>query len=547
PSATATETAEPIPGPPLSARTDPLALATLHDHPELFKIVTPINIDRFEALLTSHPNRPFVESVLCGLREGFWPFAEGDPNAYPVTRDFPERRLSPEDLEFAERQCLEEEHLERFSPPFGSPGSPLLPGMCNVPVHAVPKKSGKLRLVVDHSAGEFSPNSHIDRDDVHVRLDTVQHLAHNLIAVRQRHGSIPIWLWKSDVQQAYRRIPMHPLWQLRQIVTVNGVRRVDRCNNFGGRASAKLWCAFMSLVLWIGVNVMLIEALLAYIDDSYSFDLSAHLMYYAPYDDWYPASQVRFLQLWDWIGLPHEKAKQEFGRALVIIGLHVDPIRMTVSLPVESLAELVAAIHAFLDAPGRKRRLIEWQRMLGWMNWALNVAPLLRPALSSAYTKISGRSIRNAPIYINADVTKDWLWFADTLQHWSGVHIMRARHWPPADADLTVYCDASSIGMGFWAPARSEGFVSTLPPAPPTADTIFWFEAICVLAALEWVSVLPDRPQRLAIYTDNLNTVQIFNSFKALGAYNDILLCAARLLIDSGLDLRVFHIAGEDN
>ncbi|KAI0039985.1 hypothetical protein FA95DRAFT_1684034, partial [Auriscalpium vulgare] len=522
PSATATETADPIPGPPLSARSDPVALSTLRDHPSLFQIVTPINVDRFEALLTSHPNRPFVESVLRGLREGFWPFAEGDPDAYPEVRDFPERHLSPEDLEFAEAQCLEEERLERFSPPFGSPGGRLFPGMCNVPVHAVPKKSGKLRLVVDHSAGEFSPNSHINHDDVHVRLDTVQHLAHNLIAVRQRHGSIPLWLWKSDVQQAYRRIPMHPLWQLRQIVTVKGVRRVDRCNNFGGRASAKLWCAFMSLVLWIGINVMLIEALLAYIDDSYAFDLSTHLAYYEPYDDWYPESQVRFLQLWDFIGLPHEKAKQEFGRTLVIIGFHVDPIRMTVSLSSESRAELVAAIHSFLDAPGRKRRLVEWQRMLG-------------------------RSIRNAPIYINADVTRDWMWFADILQDWSGVHVMRARHWGPAEAELTIYCDASSVAMGFWAPARSEGFVSNLPRAPATADTIFWFEASCVLAALEWATSLPDPPRRLAIYTDNLNTVQIFNSFKAHDAYNDILLWAARLLINSGLDLRVFHIAGEDN
>ncbi|KAI0037268.1 hypothetical protein FA95DRAFT_1585582 [Auriscalpium vulgare] len=165
----------------------------------------------------------------------------------------------------------------------------------------------------------------------------------------------------------------------------------------------------MSLVLWIGINVLCIEALLAYIDDSYSFDLSAHLAYYEPYDDWYPENQVRFLLLWDFIGLPHEKAKQEFGRTLVIIGFHVDPVQMTVSLSVDARSELVAAIHSFLH------------RMLGWMNWALNVAPLLRPALSSAYAKIAGRSIRNAPIYINADVTRDWMWFADTLQNWSGV------------------------------------------------------------------------------------------------------------------------------
>lgn len=45
-----------------------------------------------------------------------------------------------------------------------------------------------------------------------------------------------------------------------------------------------------------------------------------------------------------------------------------------------------------------------------------------------------------------------------------------------------------------------------------------------------------------------MNTVQIFNSLSMSGGpYNDILLLAARIIIDSGIDLRVFHIPGESN
>ncbi|KAI0314246.1 hypothetical protein OF83DRAFT_1029307, partial [Amylostereum chailletii] len=155
----------PLPGPPPSALNDKIALATLHRYPELFKVVSPINIDNFESLLVTHPNRPFVQSVIRGFREGFRPHADF-PDDYPITRDHPERPLAPAELEFAKQQCLEEERLGRFSPPFGRPGEPLLPGMCSVPVSVIPKKSGKLRLIVDHSAGEFSPNSTIDKDDV---------------------------------------------------------------------------------------------------------------------------------------------------------------------------------------------------------------------------------------------------------------------------------------------------------------------------------------------------------------------------------------------
>ena len=66
--------------------------------------------------------------------------------------------------------------------------------MISVPVHTVPKMSGKLQLVVDHSAGDFSPDSHIARDDVHNDLDTVQHLGNNLLHFRSFSPHTPLWL-----------------------------------------------------------------------------------------------------------------------------------------------------------------------------------------------------------------------------------------------------------------------------------------------------------------------------------------------------------------
>ncbi|KAH8096949.1 hypothetical protein BXZ70DRAFT_1030838 [Cristinia sonorae] len=45
----------------------------------------------------------------------------------------------------------------------------------------------------------------------------------------------PPWPFKSDVSGTYRLIPMYPLWQLKQVVTVNGERRVDHCMSVGLR------------------------------------------------------------------------------------------------------------------------------------------------------------------------------------------------------------------------------------------------------------------------------------------------------------------------
>ncbi|THH15575.1 hypothetical protein EUX98_g9444 [Antrodiella citrinella] len=44
-----------------------------------------------------------------------------------------------------------------------------------------------------------------------------------------------------------------------------------------------------------------------------------------------------------------------------------------------------------------------------------------------------------------------------------------------------------------------------------------------------------------------MNTVQIFDSFRASTGYNTILLSACDILINSDFDLRVWHIPGATN
>lgn len=81
--------------------------------------------------------------------EGFW-LIPG--NAKPVKHyNFPEHPLSPTNLNFINKQVKLEKDLGHFSKPFYGL---LLLGIINVPVHSVPKKSGKSCMLVDHSAGK---------------------------------------------------------------------------------------------------------------------------------------------------------------------------------------------------------------------------------------------------------------------------------------------------------------------------------------------------------------------------------------------------------
>jgi len=74
--------------------------------------------------------------------------------------------------------------------------------------------------------------------------------------------------------------------------------------------------------------------LLHYMDDAWSYETDPVLVYYEPYDSYFPCKQVTLLQLYDHLRLPHVKKKQLFGPALDIIGLHVDPVSMTITMPI---------------------------------------------------------------------------------------------------------------------------------------------------------------------------------------------------------------------
>jgi hypothetical protein len=141
-----------------------VALATLHSHPHLFHITTPINIEHFHTLLVSHPNQALVKSACHGLKEGFWPWAVTVNSAAPVIVDnaASQKIKNSQHLKFFQEQQDEEMVLHHFSQPFDT----LIPGMTTVPLWVVPKPhSNKPCLVVDQSAGDFSPNSFISQED----------------------------------------------------------------------------------------------------------------------------------------------------------------------------------------------------------------------------------------------------------------------------------------------------------------------------------------------------------------------------------------------
>ncbi|KAJ8582929.1 hypothetical protein M405DRAFT_749452 [Rhizopogon salebrosus TDB-379] len=547
PTARSSEYAPPVPRPPLHEQEGSDASRTIAERPELFRVVTPIDVDRFKHLLEDHPNPAFVSSVCRALREGFWPWADTSDPLYPSVNDnsMLTGARTDEQMQFLGAQIQEEIRAGRLSESFGPD---LLPGMYSVPIHAVPKPhSDKLRLVVDHSAGDYLLNSMIASDSIRgTRLDGLHSLGASLLRFRTEHPEQELVMFKSNISLTFRRLPMHPLWQVKQIITFEGQRHVDRNNNFGGRGSPKVWISFMSLVAWITLRRKLVEDLKTYMDDSFSFELAGRVLFYEPYQTFFPAKQTRLLELWDEIRLPHERAKQEFGSPLTVIGFDVDPNRMVATLPPTKKSALVEELRHFGRSHWRWS-LREWQRLAGWCEWSFNVFPLLKPGLSNVYDKMAGKVQSRALIYVNNAVEDDLRWMADHMERSDGLLLYKAVNFAATDADVAVvYTDASSVGLGIWFPGDAFACQSRLPHNPPT-DTIFYFEALAVCAAVHLLADMDDRPSKLLVYTDNMNTVAMFNSLRAQPPYNGLLRSAMNVLLEYGVDLRVAHVPGEEN
>lgn len=124
--------------------------------------------------------------------------------------------------------------------------------------------------------------------------------------------------------------------------------------------------------------------------------------------------------------------------------------------------------------------------------------------------------------------------------------MLKSVTWDPANANVVVFCDACLEGMGFWFPDLDLGFYAPTPMDSPT-DIIFYYEALCVVSAIDILCNQPNENQKIVIFTDNSNTVDMFSSLRCEPAFNHLLRFAVDRLLSKGHDLRVIHVSGVEN
>ena len=400
------------------------ARRTISQKPDLFKNITPIKPDVLKKYLKDHPNQPFVKSVIRGLKQGFWPWA--DTSNLPTTYDGSGHRsptTSKERANFIKQQSKDEMKLKRWSKPFDK----LLPGMHSSPISAVPKSTrGKYRLVNDQSRGRHSLNSTIAKNQIKVKLDTIYDLGNKLLAVRKKYPKRRLTSWKSDVKSAYRQLPVHPLWQIKQAVRVDGRFHIDRCNSFGNRGGGWNWDRFISLVNWIAIEKKGVSDLLGYVDDNFGWEFEGRTEYYKPYKKRMPTKQVQLLKLWDELGIPHEEDKQLSGPSLPILGYDVDANKMTVKVPDKKKEKVVQLLRSNAKV-GKPYTINELQSAAGSVSSALSLYPEIRPSLGVLFDEMAKQKPGARKLTVTKDVAHTLSGLANFLENAPPVRIQEQK------------------------------------------------------------------------------------------------------------------------
>ena len=526
----------PIPGVPDHDYAHKAVTDTLSKHEDLFQVVTPIRPKELNTMLRSHPNRNFVKSLIDGFKNGFWPGANTSRmnSSRPMDLDPVARRPKvPEQVGFLRAQRKDEISKRRYSKSFGTK---LLPGMVCTPVFTKPKPGPKkFRLINNHSAGDPSLNSMIGDNATYVQLDTLTHLAASLRRAITRHGKTPAYLFTSDVAEAYRLIPIHPRWQVRQVNRIDGELYVNRNAVFGNRGSGRLFCLFFAAVIWCAKNVLGLEDIFHYVDDSFSYDFDESLVLYPPYNQRMPKKQVALLSLFDRLGIPHEEKKQKFGKDLEIIGFVVSLTDLTISLPEGKLVHLRKMIRTFVKE--RAQPLKEWWELLGVANYALQVAPKLKPALYSSFDAISGKKKPSEKVHLSNEIIADLEWFSQQLGKAKPIRIMDGGPWEKSQADLVLHCGLSDGAARIMCPARNISFDTPLSSDPGPVECP---EARCILLALQWATRRRPPPIRLIIVSPFQRVPHLFNKLEAPdGAHKKVLFEAIQFMVAYGTDLKV--------
>ncbi|KAM4019336.1 uncharacterized protein ACNLHF_000032 [Anomaloglossus baeobatrachus] len=248
------------------------------------------------------------------------------------------------------------------------------------PLGVVPKKeAGKFRLIhhLSHPKGS-SVNDGISEADA-----SVSYVSFDRAVTLLKEAGPGALMAKSDIESAFRLLPVHPDCYHLLGLSVDGFYYYDTCLPMGCSISCHYFELFSSFLEWVLRFETGIRSVIHYLDD---------FLFVGPRDSQACSTLLdSFRSLMSVFGVPLS-ADKTIGpvTSLSFLGIEIDSVGMFFRLPQEKVAKLLELIQGFCSV--RSVTLRQMQSLLGLLVFACRVMPMGR--IFSRRLSLSTKGIR---------------------------------------------------------------------------------------------------------------------------------------------------------
>ena len=313
---------------------------------------TPIRVNRLVPLLLHYT--PSATLYLAdGFIHGFPLHFEGPRLAYAA----PNLLSARQQPSVVDAKLAKELTAQRIAGPFDTP--PFSQFRIS-PLGVVPKKTPGAYRLIHHLS---YPTGGSVNDGIAFAHSTVSYARIDDAIQLIKQAGVGCFLAKTDIQNAFRIIPIRPDDYNLLGMCWRGQYYYDRCMPMGCSSSCQTFEAFSTAIEWIAKRLLGIPLMIHLLDDFLIVVRSR---------DGCKAQLRTFLALCDYLGIPMAPEKT-IGPSSVLsfAGIELDSDHMEARLPADKLAKCKLLITVFLRR--KKVPLKDLQSLIGVLNFACSV------------------------------------------------------------------------------------------------------------------------------------------------------------------------------
>ena len=426
--------------------------------------------------------------------EGFkWGFQLDFKGGHRNLEETKNLKSAYEHEEVINKKIKEEIEAGRYLGPFTRPP---LTNLTISPLGVMRKKDkNKFRMIthLSHPKGS-SINDGIAHEDATVQYASVGD-AIKLVQKAGRHA----YMAKTDIENAYRIIPLHPSqFQLTGLKCKDGYI-IDRALPMGCRSSAKIFERFSTAIEWIARNKLGIELIIHILDDYFIVNDTKSKC----------SDQLEcFLNFCKLAGIPISRAKTtKPNQIMEFAGIELDSNKFCARLSEEKIQKCLKKIKELLHK--QKSNVQEILEVTGLLNFAVSVVYPGRAFLRRMYNSVMGKNTKYSVVKVTDELKEDLRLWKIFLKDFNGVNFFM-QNWWVSDQHLHLYTDSAKT-IGYGGIFGREWFHGIWPNKYIKRLDITTLELYPIVIALEiWGEEL--RNLNINIHTDNQALVSIINS-----------------------------------